>query len=56
MVIRSRGQAITEYIVMLGLLTLIGAWIMKAMTGAAGESGAIKTMSKNAASKIADDK
>ena len=50
------GQSATEFIVMLGFLTLIGLWIMNALIGPDGNSGAVTVMQVNGATKIAQEK
>jgi hypothetical protein len=51
------GQAITEYILMLGIMTLIGLWIMRGLTGNSlqGNSGALAQMDRKATRNIAND-
>ena len=53
--VNSKGQTLTEYILMLACMTVIGLMIMKAMVGnVKGTGGAINKMTNNAAKKIAD--
>jgi hypothetical protein len=49
------GQAVTEFILMLALLSLIGLWIMRAMIGPKGDSGGLAVMRATGVQKIADD-
>jgi hypothetical protein len=56
-VVRKSGQGLTEYMLMLGLLTVIGILIMKSMLGseAAPNTGAIGSMQQDGAKAIAND-
>ena len=49
------GQTVTEYILMLAILTTIGIWIFNRFAPHEGRSGAVKNMSQNAAEQIAKD-
>jgi hypothetical protein len=50
------GQTITEFVLMLSLLTAIGLLLMYGLIGGNGQGGAVHNMSDNAARKIADVK
>jgi hypothetical protein len=51
----TNGQTMTEFLLMLGLLTLVGAILAKTLVGPDQSSGAIGTMQTIAAQKIAND-
>ena len=52
------GQSVAEFIVMLGLLTVIGIWITLALVGPKDNpsAGAIAQMQVHGAQKIAQEK
>jgi hypothetical protein len=55
MVSSGRGQALSEYVIVLALLTAVGLLIMKQIVGLHGRTGAVSTMQSGTANKIAND-
>ena len=53
--VKARGQTITEFLIMLGLLTLVGMFLAKTLMGPGHTSGAIGTMQNNTVKAIAND-
>jgi hypothetical protein len=53
--VNKRGQTITEFLVMLGLLTLVGALLAKTLMGPKHTAGAIGTMQDKTIKAIAND-
>lgn len=53
--LKNGGQSSSEYLLLLGILTVIGFFIMRAFTPADGGTDAIKGMSQGAVEKIAKD-
>jgi hypothetical protein len=51
----SRGQTTTEFVLMMMLMTLIGAFMMERLTGNHGRGGAVTTMTRQMVPKIAQD-
>ena len=56
MVKRPAGQGVTEYILMLAAMTLLGLWILKSLVGnTKGTGGTVRTVSETTTKKIAQD-
>lgn len=55
--VNRRGQALTEYILMMAIMTVIGLWIMRGLSGNTlrGNSGALANMTKKETRNIAND-
>jgi hypothetical protein len=51
----NRGQATTEFILMLALLTGIGVFLTVRLIGPGGNSGAVRAAAKDAVISIASD-
>jgi hypothetical protein len=50
-----RGQTTTEFLLMLGLLTLVGMFLAKILMGPGHNSGAIGAMQEGTVKTIAND-
>ena len=49
------GQSVTEFVVMLGILTALGVFLMTTFIGVSHHDGAIGTMQNNATQAVAND-
>ena len=58
--VKERGQTMTEFILLLAILTLVGAWLMNVFVGgSSGTGGAIRNpngLEKTGITKIATEK
>jgi hypothetical protein len=53
---RPSGQGVSEYILMLAAITLLGVWIMKSLVGnLKGTGGTVASVSTSTTKKIASD-
>lgn len=52
----ARGQSMSEFVIMLALLTVVGLVIMQRMLGTSANPGAIDSMAQHASDKIVADK